>query len=70
MEDVQILTIPNDSKVDEVIFTPEFSTVCAVGGAPFNGTIIIDFKPADKLLEFESFEKWLRTIALDSYTIE
>ena len=70
MEDVQILTIPNDAKVDEIIFTSEFSTVCVVGGVPFNGTVIIDFKPVDKLLEFESFEKWLRSIALDSYTIE
>ncbi len=30
----------------------------------------IEYEPADTLLEFESFEKWLRTLSLKEMTIE
>lgn len=51
-------------------YTPQFSAVCSVGNAPFHGVIEIQCKPADKLLEFESFERWLSQLALERLTIE
>lgn len=65
-----IKTIPNDTKVDLVRFSPEFSTICSVGNAPFWGTIYLEYKPGGELLEFESFEEYLETLSLREYTIE
>lgn len=65
-----IKTIPNDAKVDFVEYHPEFSVICSVGRAPFYGVIDISFVPGQNLLEFESFEQWLFSIANDSMTIE
>lgn len=65
-----IQTIPNTPRVDHVQFTPMFSTVCSVGKAPFWGTVTISFRPLDLLLEFESFETWLHSMAQDHQTIE
>lgn len=65
-----IQTIPNTPQVDRVQFTPTFSTICSVGKAPFWGTITIVFHPSDRLLEFESFEVWLHSMAKDEQTIE
>jgi len=66
----QVTTIPNDSRVKEVQYSPQFSAVCSVGKAPFWGEILIKYKPQDKLLEFESFESWLRENSLTRTTIE
>lgn len=65
-----IQTILNRPQVDCVQFTPMFSTICSVGKAPFWGTITIVFYPAGNLLEFESFETWLHSMANDEQTIE
>jgi len=66
-----MLTIPNTPKVQRVIYRPSFSTRCSIGHAPFSGTIEIDYRPDDVLLEFESFEDWLRAdVALGEMTIE
>lgn len=63
-------SIPNRAQVLEVTYTPDFSAVCSVGKAPFHGTLNIVFRPSDRLLEFESFETWLRSIATRQLTIE
>lgn len=65
-----IQVIPNTPRVDSVQFTPTFSTICSVGKAPFWGTVTISFRPDTMLLEFESFETWLHSMAQDHQTIE
>ena len=69
MTDVQ--TIPNDVKVDHVYYTPQFNAVCAVAHDPFHGDIEIDIVPDDRLLEFISFEAWLKEeLASEETTVE
>jgi NADPH-dependent 7-cyano-7-deazaguanine reductase QueF len=63
-------TLPNDARVQIVTFTPWFSTICNVKDVPFYGTLEIVFRPADTLLEFCSFEEWLRSLAKERMTIE
>ena len=63
-------TIPNDSGVDEVGFTPAFSAICSVGDAPFWGTVDIAYQPRNKLLELESFQLWLRSLSCERMTVE
>jgi NADPH-dependent 7-cyano-7-deazaguanine reductase QueF len=65
-----IATIPNTPKVSTIVYRPKFSAVCSVGRAPFYGVLEIKFKPEEKLLEFESFEKWLRSLAEKKMTVE
>ena len=65
-----ITTIPNDCKVYKVKYTPRYSVICSVGNAPFSGIMEIEFQPDKKLLEFESFERWLFSIANTHETIE
>jgi len=63
-------TIANTARVDQVEYHPEFSTICSVGKRPFWGTIDIRFRPGQYLLEFESFDTWLATLANESMVIE
>lgn len=62
--------IANTSCIDRIEYRPDFSAICSIGKAPFHGTLEIVYQPADKLLEFESFEAWLKGLANDSMTIE
>jgi|WetSurMetagenome_2_1015567.scaffolds.fasta_scaffold238490_2 NADPH-dependent 7-cyano-7-deazaguanine reductase QueF len=66
----EIVTIENKPKVMHITYTPPFSAVCSIGLAPFHGTIEIEYSPQERLLEFESFEDWLRSIANRKMTIE
>lgn len=63
-------TIPNNTRVQKITFHPQFSTICSVGNAPFWGIVNLEYKPGGELLEFESFEKYLESYALEKYTIE
>jgi len=65
-----IKTIDNAAKINTISYHPEFSVICSVGLSPFHGTIDIVYKPDEKLLEFESFETWLRGISNNHMTIE
>jgi NADPH-dependent 7-cyano-7-deazaguanine reductase QueF len=65
-----IETISNNARIQLIEYHPEFSVICSVGKAPFHGVIDISYAPKEKLLEFESFEKWLFSIANQSMTIE
>jgi len=56
--------------VEVVTYEPRFSAICLVGQAPFGGTLVISFRPGPVLLEFESFEAWLRSISTELHTIE
>ena len=62
--------IPNTAHVNLITYVPAFSAICSVGKAPFHGEIEITYRPGDVLLEFESFEDWLRSIANEHMTIE
>lgn len=65
-----IQTIENRTKLDLIKYNPEYSVICSVGKLPFHGFMDIEYKPADKLLEFMSFEDWLKSIGNDEMTIE
>lgn len=67
-----IETIPNPAPGALAIqYCPPFSAICSVGQAPFHGTLDITCTPGDRLLEFESFERWLREdVARRTLTIE
>lgn len=59
---MDIQTIVNNSPKDMIIeYRPRYSVgKCSVGKAPFNGEIKITYKPRQDLLEFESFEAYIR----------
>lgn len=67
-----IETIPNHANVTRVEFYPKFSAICTVGKAPFWGTVHITYEPTagGALLEFESVEKFLKTLNNQSLVIE
>lgn len=65
-----ILTIPNDMVVDKIEYSPNFSCICSVGKSPFWGKLFIVYSPNKNLVEFESFEKWLREVSTFEMTIE
>jgi NADPH-dependent 7-cyano-7-deazaguanine reductase QueF len=65
-----IKTIPNDAGEITIVYRPSYSVICSVGQAPFSGDMEVQYRPDKDLLEFESFEQWLKSIALDSFTIE
>ena len=67
---LEFQTILNDGKVDYVRFSPRYSVVCSVGKAPFNGTVDVVYCPQDKLIELESFEKAIHSVAMDEFTVE
>lgn len=62
--------IENSAQVQRVEYCPSYSAICKVGNAPFYGEITIVYFPKDDLLEFESFEEWLRSMTLNRFTIE
>ena len=62
--------IPNNDKINQVSYHPSYSVICSIGKAPFYGIIDIVYKPQGVLLEFESFDDWLKGITLQSMTIE
>ena len=66
----EIMVIPNDCAVQYIRYTPNFSGFCSVGQAPFWGLCEIEYHPQDVLLEFESFETWLRSLHETPMTIE
>ncbi len=72
----QIATLDNTPNVMHVHYTPRYAVVsCRVGEQPFSGWIEIEFKPNPahidgRLLEFESFETWLKRLCLTPQTIE
>jgi NADPH-dependent 7-cyano-7-deazaguanine reductase QueF len=55
-----------------ITFSPRFSVrSCTIGKAPFNGLLQISYRPDKFMLEFESFEKWLKEdLATQTMTIE
>lgn len=52
-------TIPNPG-VKMITYSPEFSAICSVSNVPFYGIMHIEYYPKENMLEFESFESWLR----------
>ena len=56
----------------QITYMPRFSVrSCTIGKAPFGGELEIIYTPDKLLLEFESFEKWLKEdLATQTMTIE
>ena len=70
---IEFQTIPNppDEKVLSISYSPAYSAICSVSDIPFSGRLYIEYKPSDKLIEFESFEKGLaEAMKSASFTIE
>ena len=63
-------TITNTARIDYIRFEPGFSSICSIQKKPFWGTIIIEYRPVDRLLEFVSVENWITTLASQELTIE
>jgi hypothetical protein len=68
--EVPFQTIPNDPRIDRIEYRPKFAVLCEIGLAPFSGEMEICLQPKDRLLEFESFEGFLREISTQAFTIE
>lgn len=65
------MTIPNNTKCELVNYQPAIEGVpCRVGQAPFRADFSICYMPAEVLLEFMMFEKWLKSLQTVPVTIE
>jgi NADPH-dependent 7-cyano-7-deazaguanine reductase QueF len=65
------MIIPNDCNEDLTIaYHPAYSTICTIGKRPFWGELLIQYNPDKFLLEFEEFERWLATLAMQHHTVE
>lgn len=64
------LSIPNDTRVTAVIYDTQATALCSVGRAPFFCEVSLEMWPADRLLEFEAFDRWVCSIASVETTIE
>jgi NADPH-dependent 7-cyano-7-deazaguanine reductase QueF len=62
--------INNETKVTEVVYKQMVSTLCSVGKQPFTGKLMVRYEPNKRLLEFESFDEWLKSFGDKTYTIE
>jgi len=63
-------TLKNDCKIQLIKYHPSFGVICLVSNSPFHGTMDIVFNPQESLLEFESFEAWLKILVLKEFTVE
>jgi len=66
----EIATIPNTSVVDLVWFEPKYSAICRVGQRPFHGTVRIEYRPVNELIEFVSVERFIHDLASKHIVIE
>lgn len=53
-----------------VRYQTQFSALCRIGKAPFGGEVVIVYDPDERMLEFESFDAFLRANANREETIE
>lgn len=44
----------------QISYHPDFEANCSIGKEKFQGCCFISYEPTNLLIEFESFEKWLR----------
>lgn len=52
-------TIPMEFPPTMINFHPYFKAMCSIGKEPFDANCNIAYCPSDRLIEFESFERWL-----------
>lgn len=53
-------TIEMESPPTEISYHPDFEAMCSIGKELFQGCCYISYRPNRQLIEFESFENWLR----------
>ena len=63
-------TIPAPRPGLHIQYRARVSAICSEGGAPFSGELTVYYQTSDQMLEYESFETWLREISVDEETIE
>ena len=65
-----IETIPNDTGVQQVTFEPVVGAICPIDKAPILGVAKIVYSPGSKLIEFNSVEGFIRSLATQHLTVE
>lgn len=55
-------SIPNDPQVQKVVYCPRFDATCSVLHDPFHGRLEITIWTKARLLEYASFERWLKEV--------
>lgn len=63
-------TIPNETLVTEIKIRSMVTPLCSVGKLPFVADIEMSYVPQSELIEFESYENWLKEFNSKSLTIE
>lgn len=75
----KLFTYPEQPKVDILKHTHglnyasikvEYSAICSVGRKPFWGTALIEYKPDDMILEFESVDTFVHSLGERHLIIE
>lgn len=68
---IDTLSLPNNAYRNlEITYTAKVSCLCSVTKVPFSATVKVVYKPFDKILEFESFDRYLVALGSSANTIE
>ncbi|MHA1718035.1 MAG: hypothetical protein ACTSXK_00750 [Promethearchaeota archaeon] len=59
-----------DYKISGTKLEIPFSSVCSIIDKPFDGDIIIEYHPIDFILEYVSFEKFIKDVTKNKSTAE
>ncbi len=59
-----------DYKISGTKLKIPFSSICSIISKPFEGDIIIEYHPIDFVLEYVSFEKFIKNVTKDKTTAE
>ncbi|MFA5416940.1 MAG: hypothetical protein WC341_00640 [Bacteroidales bacterium] len=66
----QFENLLNDQNITTIKYQAKYQAYCTIGKEPFTGVIYIIFDPDKKLLEFESFDRWIAGFNKLKTTIE
>lgn len=65
------LSVENEEMRDMTITVQvPFMAICPVPNKPYEGTITIEYQPVDKLLEWDSFAGYVKSLRTENYTAE
>ena len=59
-----------DYKISGTKMRIPFKSICSVINKPFNGDVIIEYHPKDFILEYVSFEEFIKEVTRDKSTAE
>jgi NADPH-dependent 7-cyano-7-deazaguanine reductase QueF len=61
-------TLPNTARVDDILYQTKAQFICISGPSVVN--VQIQYNPKDLLIEFLSFDEWIRTWSGEHMTLE